>query len=59
MTTMDSDCHEFLTVREVALLLRVTPRTVQTWIKSGKLAVVRAGRRVLVRRSVALAFPRG
>ena len=38
----------FLTVKEVAVALRVTTRTVRNWIKSGRLRVVRAGRRVLV-----------
>ena len=41
---------EFLTVSETAALLRVTARTIRTWIQIGRLDVHRAGRRVLVAR---------
>lgn len=40
----------FLTVSETATLLRVTARTIRTWIQIGRLDVHRAGRRVLVAR---------
>lgn len=35
---------ELLTPKEVAKILRVSPRTVQRWVKAGKLRAVRAGR---------------
>jgi excisionase family DNA binding protein len=43
---------EFLTVDEIAALLKVNPQTVRNWIDAGKLDSVRVGsRRVRVRRS--------
>lgn len=39
-----------LTRDEAAAALRVTPRTVSEWIKSGKLKAVKPGRRVLIPR---------
>ena len=38
----------YFTVREIALDLRVTERTVRNWIAAGELKITRAGRRVLV-----------
>lgn len=35
---------ELLTPKEVAEILRVSPRTVQRWVKEGKLWAVRVGR---------------
>jgi excisionase family DNA binding protein len=35
---------EMLTVSEVATVLRVNPRSVQRWAKSGQVGAVRAGR---------------
>ena len=37
------------TTQEVAELLKVTPRTVQDWIKSGKLPAMRYGRVLRIR----------
>jgi excisionase family DNA binding protein len=42
---------EFLTVAEVAKLLKVNPQTVRNWIDQGKLAAVRVGRRVRITRA--------
>lgn len=41
---------EFLQVKEVAALARVTVRTVRNWTRSGELKTYRAGRRVLIAR---------
>ncbi len=41
---------ELLTVRETADLLRVAPITVRRWIASGRLAAVKVGRGVRIRR---------
>jgi excisionase family DNA binding protein len=40
-----------LTMEEAAKMLRVTVRTLSTWIRSGRISVARPGRRVLVPRS--------
>jgi excisionase family DNA binding protein len=42
---------EFLTVAEVAELLRLNQQTVRNWIDQGSLPAVRVGRRVRIRRS--------
>jgi len=42
---------EFLTVAEVAKLLKLNPQTVRNWIDQGTLAAVRVGRRVRVTRA--------
>jgi excisionase family DNA binding protein len=42
---------EFLTVAEVATLLKLNPQTVRNWIDQDKLAAVRVGRRVRVTRA--------
>jgi excisionase family DNA binding protein len=47
----DPDNEEFLTVAEVAKLLKINEQTVRNWIDRGELAAVRAGRRVRIRRS--------
>ncbi len=39
-----SEKLELLTPKEVAEILRVSPRTVQRWVKEGKLRAVRVGR---------------
>lgn len=49
----------YLTVKEAAEILRVTPRTVRNWIRDKRLPVVRAGRRVLIAREEVDRFPRG
>ncbi|WP_249010899.1 helix-turn-helix domain-containing protein [Conexibacter sp. DBS9H8] len=43
--------EEFLTVAEVATLLKINEQTVRNWIDRGELSAVRAGRRVRIRRS--------
>jgi excisionase family DNA binding protein len=42
---------EFLTVHEVAALLRLNPQTVRNWIAAGQLPAVRIGRRVRITRA--------
>jgi len=42
---------EFLTVAEVAELLKLNPQTVRNWIDAGKLPAIHAGRRVRIMRS--------
>jgi excisionase family DNA binding protein len=46
----------FLTMPEVAGLLRISPRTLRRHIAAGDLAVRRVGRRVLVERADLLDF---
>lgn len=41
---------EFLTVAEVASLLKLNPQTIRNWIDAGRLPAVRIGRRVRVLR---------
>jgi excisionase family DNA binding protein len=41
---------EFLTVAEVAELLKLNQQTVRNWIDRGELAAIRVGRRVRIRR---------
>jgi excisionase family DNA binding protein len=41
----------FLTVAEVAQLLKLNQQTVRNWIDQGKLPALRVGRRVRIRRS--------
>ena len=43
--------EEFLTVAEVATLLKLNQQTVRNWIDQGSLPAVRVGRRVRIRRS--------
>lgn len=43
--------ESFLTVAEVAELLRLNPQTVRNWIDAGSLPAVRVGRRVRIKRS--------
>lgn len=51
--SMALDEHEesFLTVAEVAELLRLNQQTVRNWIDAGSLPAVRVGRRVRIKRS--------
>ena len=42
---------EFLTVAEVAEILKLNPQTVRNWIDQGTLPALRVGRRVRIRRS--------
>src|SRR5579872_3860377 len=43
--------ESFLTVAEVAELLRLNQQTVRNWIDAGSLPAVRVGRRVRIKRS--------
>ena len=47
----DNFGDEFLTVAEVAELLKLNQQTVRNWIDQGSLPAVRVGRRVRIRRS--------
>jgi excisionase family DNA binding protein len=49
MTPTDPD-DEFLTVAEVAAMLKLNQQTVRNWIDQGTLSAVRIGRRVRIRR---------
>ena len=42
---------EFLTVADIARILKLNQQTVRTWIDQGSLPALRVGRRVRVRRS--------
>jgi excisionase family DNA binding protein len=46
-----SESEEFLTVAEVAELLKLNQQTVRNWIDQGFLPAVRVGRRVRIKRS--------
>jgi excisionase family DNA binding protein len=41
---------EFLTVDEVAAILKLNPQTVRNWINNGTMPAVRVGRRVRITR---------
>jgi len=49
MATGDFD-EPFLTVAEVAEILRLNPQTVRNWIDAGSLPAIRVGRRVRIKR---------
>lgn len=51
MSPESGDFGEFLTVAEVADLLKLNQQTVRNWIDQGSLPAVRVGRRVRIRRS--------
>ena len=46
-----ADPEEFLTVAEVADILKLNQQTVRNWIDQGSFPAVRIGRRVRIRRS--------
>jgi excisionase family DNA binding protein len=48
---LESTEEEFLTVAEVAELLKLNQQTVRNWIDAGSLPAVKVGRRVRIRRS--------
>ena len=48
--------ESFLTVGDVAELLKLNPQTVRNWIDQGQLPAVRIGRRVRIRQSELDAF---
>ncbi len=50
MAQFDSE-DSFLTVAEVAELLKLNEQTVRNWIDQGSLPAIRVGRRVRIRRS--------
>ena len=50
MTSSDFG-EEFLTVAEVAELLKLNQQTVRNWIDQGSLPALKVGRRVRIRRS--------
>jgi excisionase family DNA binding protein len=47
---------EFLTVADVAGILKLNQQTVRNWIEQGSMPAVRVGRRVRIRREDFLAF---
>ena len=47
---MSAGGEEFLTVADVARILRLNQQTVRNWIDQGSLPALRVGRRVRVRR---------
>jgi excisionase family DNA binding protein len=52
MSTISNDFgDEFLTVAEVAKLLKLNEQTVRNWIDQGSLPALKVGRRVRIRRS--------
>jgi len=51
--------EELLTVKEVAEWLRLTPRTIYSWVKQGRLKVYRIGKQLRFRREEINAFLRG
>jgi excisionase family DNA binding protein len=50
MATGDFE-EPFLTVAEVAEILRLNPQTVRNWIDAGSLPAIRVGRRVRIKRA--------
>src|SRR5436190_2064151 len=51
MTTESANTEEFLTVAEVAEVLKLNQQTVRNWIDQGSLPALRVGRRVRIKRS--------
>lgn len=51
MSIQSGNIEEFLTVAEVAEILKLNQQTVRNWIDQGSLPAVRVGRRVRIRRS--------
>ncbi|MGZ6661934.1 MAG: helix-turn-helix domain-containing protein [Solirubrobacteraceae bacterium] len=48
---MVSTQDEFLTVAEIAAVLKLNQQTVRNWIDAGKLPAIHVGRRVRIRRA--------
>ena len=46
-----AETDEFMTVAEVAAILKLNQQTVRNWIDAGTLPAVRIGRRVRIKRS--------
>ena len=51
MSIQNGNIEEFLTVAEVAEILKLNQQTVRNWIDQGSLPAHRVGRRVRIRRS--------
>jgi excisionase family DNA binding protein len=51
MSLQNADPEEFLTVAEVAEMLKLNQQTVRNWIDQGSLPALRVGRRVRILRS--------
>ena len=51
MSTRSGNLEEFLTVAEVAEMLKLNQQTIRNWIDQGSLPALRVGRRVRIRRS--------
>jgi excisionase family DNA binding protein len=51
MSTQSGNLEEFLTVAEVAEMLKLNQQTIRNWIDQGSLPALRVGRRVRIRRS--------
>lgn len=49
----------FLTLAEAAEIARVSPSTVRSWVREGRLASSRPGRRILIEHEVLVTFLRG
>ena len=56
---MSTSDDEFLTVADIARILKLNQQTVRNWIDQGTLPALRVGRRVRVRRSDFDAFVEG
>lgn len=51
MSIQSGNLEEFLTVAEVAELLKLNQQTIRNWIDQGSLPALRIGRRVRIKRS--------
>jgi len=51
VTQMSAEQDDFLTVAEIAEILKMNPQTIRNWIDAGKLPAHRVGRRVRVTRA--------
>ena len=51
MIDMSNPTEEFMTVAEVASVLKLNQQTVRNWVDAGKLPAMHIGRRVRIRRA--------
>jgi excisionase family DNA binding protein len=51
MAAMTADGEEFMTVADIARILKLNQQTVRNWIDQGSLPALHVGRRVRVRRA--------
>jgi excisionase family DNA binding protein len=58
MSLQNADPEQFLTVAEVAEMLKLNQQTVRNWIDQGSLPALRIGRRVRILRQYNLRIPR-